>query len=87
MNNSKSKIKHHSLEDINTLITETLEACKAVLLEHLHYVMLWKALKDQVRKGELTDVETLSSRVIKGGEDVPVGHIRKIHPVLDQCSF
>ncbi|ORE15678.1 hypothetical protein BCV71DRAFT_273314 [Rhizopus microsporus] len=30
--------------------------------------MFWKALKDQVRRGELTDAGTLSSRVIEGSE-------------------
>ncbi|CEG75861.1 hypothetical protein RMATCC62417_10838 [Rhizopus microsporus] len=39
-------------------------------------LMLWKVLKDQIRRGELTEVETLSSRVIEDSEDVPVGRIQ-----------
>lgn len=36
----------------------------------------WKVLKDRVRRGKLTDVETITSRFIEGSEDVPVGHLQ-----------
>ena len=38
--------------------------------------MFWKVTKDRIRRSELIDAETLSSRVIEGSEDVPVEHIQ-----------
>ncbi|ORE22975.1 hypothetical protein BCV71DRAFT_170660, partial [Rhizopus microsporus] len=38
--------------------------------------MFWKVPKDRIRRSELIDAETLSSRVIEGSEDVPVEHIQ-----------
>lgn len=38
--------------------------------------MVWKVLKDRVKRSKLSDVETLTSRVIKGSEDVPVEHLQ-----------
>lgn len=38
--------------------------------------MFWKVLKDRVKRGKLTDAETLSSRIIQGSEDVPVEHLQ-----------
>lgn len=32
----------------------------------------WKILKDRVRRNNLTDVETFTSRVNDGSEDVPI---------------
>ncbi|KAG1049283.1 hypothetical protein G6F43_008382 [Rhizopus delemar] len=37
--------------------------------------MFWKVLKDRVKRGKLTDAETLPSRIIEGSEDVPVEHL------------
>ncbi|KAG1049586.1 hypothetical protein G6F43_008094 [Rhizopus delemar] len=36
--------------------------------------LFWKVSKDRIRRSELVDAETLSSRVIEGIEDVPVEH-------------
>ena len=38
--------------------------------------LFWKVLKDRVKRGELTDVETLTTRIIEGSEDVPVEHLQ-----------
>ncbi|KAG1568890.1 hypothetical protein G6F50_006877 [Rhizopus delemar] len=38
--------------------------------------MFWKVLKDRVKRGKLTDAETLSSRIIEGSEDVSVEHLQ-----------
>jgi transposase len=35
-----------------------------------------KALKNRVRRSELTDVETPSSRGVEGSEDVPAEHLQ-----------
>lgn len=52
--------------------------------------MFWKVLKDRVKRGKLTDTETLSSRIIEGSEDVPVEHLQNFiqHSinVLSKCS-
>ncbi|KAG1509243.1 hypothetical protein G6F47_001604 [Rhizopus delemar] len=37
--------------------------------------MFWKVLEDRVKRGKLTDAETLPSRIIEGSEDVPVEHL------------
>lgn len=38
--------------------------------------MFWKALKDRVKRNRLSDVETLTSRVIEGSEGAPVEHLQ-----------
>ncbi|KAK4515513.1 TPT domain-containing protein [Mucor velutinosus] len=38
--------------------------------------MFWKVLKDRVRRGKLNNVETLTSRIIEGSEDIPVEHLQ-----------
>ena len=38
----------------------------------------WKVLNDRVRRNKLKDVETLTSRVIEGSEDVPVEHLQNL---------
>ncbi|KAG1626021.1 hypothetical protein G6F44_012543 [Rhizopus delemar] len=38
--------------------------------------MFWKVLKDRVKRGKLTDAETLSSGIIEGSEDIPVEHLQ-----------
>ncbi|KAI8885086.1 hypothetical protein K501DRAFT_180799, partial [Backusella circina FSU 941] len=38
--------------------------------------MFCKVWKNRVRRGELTDTETLFSRVIEGNKDIPVKHIQ-----------
>lgn len=34
--------------------------------------MFWKVLKDRVKRGKLSDLETLTSRVIEGSKGVPI---------------
>lgn len=38
--------------------------------------MFWKVLKDRVKRGKLSDVETLTSRVIEGSKDVPIENLQ-----------
>ncbi|KAI8878242.1 hypothetical protein K501DRAFT_277712 [Backusella circina FSU 941] len=38
--------------------------------------MFWKALKDIVKRGKRNDVDTLTSRVIEGSEDVSIEHLQ-----------
>ncbi|KAI8875902.1 hypothetical protein K501DRAFT_299141 [Backusella circina FSU 941] len=38
--------------------------------------MFWKVLWDGVRRGKLTDIETLASRITEGSEDAPVEHLQ-----------
>ena len=38
--------------------------------------IFWKALKDRVKRDKLSDVETLTSRVIEGSKDVPIEHLQ-----------
>lgn len=38
--------------------------------------MFCKVLKDRVKRGKLSDVETLTSSVIEGSEDVPIEHFQ-----------
>lgn len=35
-----------------------------------------KVLKDRVKRGKLSNVETLTSKVIEGSEDVPIEHLQ-----------
>jgi transposase len=38
--------------------------------------MFWKVLKDRVKRGKLSDVETLTSRVIEGSKDVLIENLQ-----------
>ncbi|EIE81118.1 hypothetical protein RO3G_05823 [Rhizopus delemar RA 99-880] len=50
--------------------------------------MFWKVLKDRVKRGKLTDAETLSSRIIEGSEDVSVEHLQNfIQHSINHCVF
>lgn len=46
--------------------------------------MFWKVLKGRVRRGEVTNPETLS-KVIEYSEDVPVERIQNFIQALDRC--
>ncbi|KAG1056751.1 hypothetical protein G6F43_001371 [Rhizopus delemar] len=48
----KSKVRHHTLEDTETLITKIVEACEAVPLEHLQNTIghLFKLFKKCLNK-------------------------------------
>ena len=41
-----------------------------------HIGLLWKVLKDRVKRTALTTAETLNSRIIEGSEDVLVKHLQ-----------
>lgn len=38
--------------------------------------MFWKVLKGKVKRGKLSDVETLTSRVIEGSKDIPIKNLQ-----------
>ncbi|KAI8876397.1 hypothetical protein K501DRAFT_279464 [Backusella circina FSU 941] len=38
--------------------------------------IFWKVLKDRVKRGKLSDLETLTSRVIEGNENVSIEHLQ-----------
>jgi hypothetical protein len=45
--------------------------------------MIWKVLKDRVKRGKPSDMEALSSRVIEGSQDAPIEHLQNFiqHPI------
>ena len=38
--------------------------------------MFWKVLKDKVRRGKLSNLETLTTRITEGCHDVPIEHLQ-----------
>ncbi|KAG2191824.1 hypothetical protein INT47_006655 [Mucor saturninus] len=38
--------------------------------------MFWKVLKDKVKRGKLSSLETHTTRIIEGRHDAPIEHIQ-----------